>query len=129
MTIASNDSQYLTSNELFEYRANLAKTDPERLERELREELERIISTADPEHHQGLRQLQWRIDMEKAKAKNPVDAMVRLQNMMWKQYYADDGFVFAVKELVRVCHVVEGLIGELVPQEVKDAEILPLKKD
>lgn len=52
-----------------------------------------------PENQQRLRHLQWRIDMERARAKNPVDAMIRLNKMMWNQFYAKDGFVVAVNML------------------------------
>lgn len=129
MRIAANDSDYMTPNELFEYRANLAKTDPERLERELNDEVEKVISHAPAKHQHRLRQLQWRIDMERRRAKNPTDAMVRLQNMMWRQFYADDGFVFVVKQLVKVCHTAEKFIKESAVPEAKDDEILPSKDD
>lgn len=129
MVTASNDSYYLTSNELFEYQANLAKTDPERLQRELMEEFEKFLLQVPPERHQELRQLQWRIDMERKKARNPTDAMVRLQKMMWRQFYAEDGFVFAVKQLVKVCHMTEELIKTSVVSDSKNAEILTFKND
>lgn len=127
--VAANDSDYMTPNELFEYRANLAKTDPERLERELNAEVEKVISQAPAKRQQGLRQLQWRIDMERRRAKNPTDAMVRLQRMMWRQFYAENGFVFAVKQLVKVCHMTEELIKESSVPDSRNAEILPFKSD
>lgn len=79
---AANDSDYMTPNELFEYMAHLAKTDPARLERELNEEIEKVVSQAPAKRQHRLRQLQWRIDIERRRAKNPTNAMVRLQGMM-----------------------------------------------
>lgn len=60
------------------------------------------------------------------RAKNPTDAMVRLNKMMWKQFYAKDGFVFAVKQLVRACRETEDLVKIL---KSEDAEIASVKKD
>lgn len=129
MVTASNDSYYLTPNEEFEYRSNLFKTDPARFEAERLAEIEKVISSANPERQQELRHLQWRIDMERMRAKNPIDAIVRLQNMMWRQFYADDGFVFAVKQLVKVCHTAEEFIKESAVPEEKNAAILSFSKD
>mgnify|MGYP001613850313 FL=1 len=126
MVTASNDSHYLTANEEFEYWSNLSRTDPARFEAERKAEIEKVISSAPVKRQQELRQLQWRIDGERKRAKNPIDAMVRLQKMMWRQFYADDGFVFAVKQLVKVCHTA----GELIKNSPKkDAEIISLMKD
>lgn len=129
MVTASNDSHYLTPNEEFEYWSNLFKTDPLQFEAERLAQIEKVISSAKPERQQELRHLQWRIDMERRRAKNPIDAMLRLQKMMWKQFYADDGFVFAVKQLVKVCHMTEELIKESSVSDSRNAEILPFKSD
>lgn len=126
MVTASNDSDYTDSNKFFEYWSNLFKTDPERFEVERKAEIEKVIASAPPKRQQELRQLQWRIDMERRMAKNPTDAMVRLQRMMWRQFYAEDGFVFAVKQLVKVCHSAQELVEAMKP---KNAEILSFNKD
>lgn len=129
MVTASNDSHYLTANEEFEYWYNLSKTDPERFEEERVAEIEKVILSAEPENQQELRQLQWVIDGERKRSKNPIDAMLRLNKMMWRQFYANDGFVFAVKQLVKVCHKAGEFIKESAVPVAKDAEILPFKKD
>lgn len=126
MVTASNDSHYLTPNEEFEYWSNLAKTDPLRFETERQTVIEEVISSAPAKRQQELRQLQWRIDMERRKAKNPTDAMIRLQKMMWRHFYADNGFIFAVRQLQKVCHHAEKLIASSIQ---KNAEIIPFKKD
>lgn len=126
MKSAGNDADYDDPNMFFEYWSSLAKSDPERFERERAAEIEKVIVSAKPERQKGLRHLQWRIDMERMRAKNPIDSMIRLNKMMWKQFYAEDGFIFAVKQLQRVCHSAEELVKEPVK---KDAEILQFKKD
>ena len=91
MKIASNDPYYLDSNQVFEYRARLAKADPERFERERLERIEKVISSVPAERQQKLRQLQWRIDQERGRATNPISGMLRLNNMMWDFVYAENG--------------------------------------
>ena len=129
MVTASNDKHYRTPNEEYEYWSGLFKTDPERFEAERKAEIERVILSAKPENQQGLRQLQWVIDGERKRARNPTDAMIRLNKMMWRQFYANDGFIFAVKQLVKVCHTAEALIKELAVPKEKDGVILPFNKD
>lgn len=110
----------------FKYWSNLAKSDPARFEKERKRAIETVISRAPPEYQQGLRQLQWVIDGERRKAKNPVDAMVRLQKMMWTQFYAKDGFVSIVCYFNRIRRVLNEMAE--VPAKT-DATILPFKKD
>lgn len=95
MVTASNDCHYLTPNEEFEYWSNLFRTDPVRFESERLIEIEKVILSANPKNQQALRQLQWVIDGERGRAKNPIDAMIRLNKMMWKQFYSEKGFVYA----------------------------------
>lgn len=129
MVTASNDSYYRTPNEEFEYWSKLSKINLKLFEELRLREIERVILRARPECQQRLRKLQWRIDMERDKAKNPIDAMVRLQNMMWRQFYSDNGFVFAVEQYVKLCRMAEKLSKVEVAGEKKKADILPFKKD
>ena len=64
--------------------------------------------------------------MERMRAKNPIDAMVRLQKMMWKQFYAKEGFLFATKQLAIACRGMEELVKK---SQSKGAEIASIKKD
>ena len=47
-----------------------------------------VIEQAPPEHRARLRQLQFRIDLERRRAKTPLGATVRLQSMMWERFAA-----------------------------------------
>jgi hypothetical protein len=114
------------SDIFFKYWSNLAKSDPERFEKERKRAIEEVISRAPTEHQQRLRQLQWVIDGERKRAKNPIDAMVRLQKMMWTQFYAKDGFISIIAYFNRI-RIILDEIGE--DSERKDAIILPFKKD
>lgn len=126
MEPASNDSKYDDSNKFFEYWSNLAKTDPARFESERLAEIEKVILSAPPERQNGLRQLQWVIDGERRKAKNPIDGMIRLNKMMWRQFRAKDGFFSLVGHFKRLSQCLVEL-GEGLQK--KDTVILPFKKD
>ena len=85
------DAQAGSSSDFFNYWSNLAKTDPERLERERREAIETVIASA-PEHiQQRLRGLQWRIDIERSRADNPLSACIRLNKMMADYVFSNKG--------------------------------------
>ena len=62
----------------------LARDNPEEFERRRVALIEAVIAEAPPEHQQRLRGLQFRIDLERRKAKTPLGAAVRLQSMMWE---------------------------------------------
>lgn len=126
MKKASNDADYNDPNMFFEYWSNLAKIDPKRFESERIAEIEKVISQASVGQQQELRQLQWSIDGERRRAKNPIDAMIRLNKMMWKQVHAPNGFFSLIDHFntLRKC-LIE--IGESVSK--RDAVVISLKKD
>ena len=74
----------------------LAQFDPDAFEVRRKRMIETAIAQA-PQHMQPrLHALQWRIDMERARASNPLSACIRLSNMMWKMVYGKNGLVTAI---------------------------------
>jgi hypothetical protein len=63
----------------------LARDNPVEFERRRAAVIEAAIAEAPAEHQQRLRGLQFRIDLERRKAKTPLGAAVRLQSMMWER--------------------------------------------
>jgi hypothetical protein len=64
----------------------LAREDPSEFERRRQAAIEALISQAPPEHRERLRGLQFRIDLERRRAKTALAAAVRLQSMMWERF-------------------------------------------
>lgn len=126
MVTASNYADYSDSNKFFEYWSNLYKTDPERFEAERKTEIEKVITSAPLERQQMLHQLQWTIDGERRKAKNPIDGMIRLNKMMWRQLRAKNGFFSLVGHFSRLSKCLVELGEDL---QKKDATVLTFKKD
>ncbi|HBF07931.1 MAG TPA: DUF3135 domain-containing protein [Gammaproteobacteria bacterium] len=60
----------------------LAKEDPEALERLRQEAIEDLISNAPEQHQRRLRGLQFQVDMERQRAKNPMDSCIKISRLM-----------------------------------------------
>lgn len=77
----------------------LSRSNPTAFEERRRRVIEEAIASA-PQHLQPrLHALQWRIDMERARASNPLSACIRLSNMMWKMIYGEHGMMSAIGRL------------------------------
>ncbi len=69
----------------FDYWKNLAKKDPSAFEMAREQEINKHITSIPDEHTQErLRRLQWRVEMERKRSKNPMDSAVRIYDMMWE---------------------------------------------
>jgi hypothetical protein len=64
----------------------LAREDPREFERRRQAAIESLIGQAPAELQGRLRALQCRIDLERRRAKTPLEATVRLQSMMWERF-------------------------------------------
>lgn len=77
---------------------NLAKTDPAAFDARRKQVIDDLIAHA-PEHlRQRLKSFQWRIDMERARCENPMQACIKLSNMMWELVYGDRGFLWSLRQ-------------------------------
>lgn len=77
----------------------LSRSDPTAFEERRRRVVEEAIARAPQRMQPRLRALQWRIDMERARASNPLSACIRLYNMMWKTLYGENGMISAIGRL------------------------------
>ncbi len=79
----------------FDRLASLARTKPAVLERYLRFKVNQLIAAARPEARVSLRQLQFRIDSVRRRAKNPLAACIKISSMMhdevWRLQQALNG--------------------------------------
>ena len=71
----------------------LARTDPEAFEQYRKYIIDSLIARAPKRSREHLRRLQWRIDMERERASNPVAACVKLYEMMWDSFAGESGLV------------------------------------
>ena len=84
----------------FDHWHQLAKTNPQAFEEKRLAMIESVIATAPRDMQQRLRGLQWRIDMERERSKNPLNACVNLYRMMWNKVYGQDGLLEALDNLL-----------------------------
>ena len=69
----------------FDYWSNLAKNDPEAFEVAREAEINKHISSlGDEAAQERMRSLQWRVEMERKRSSNPLDAASRIYDMMWE---------------------------------------------
>ena len=108
----------------FDNWAQLAKDDPQAFEAKRLSVIEDLIDQAPPALRQRLRGLQWRIDMERERCKTPLQACIRISNMMWDMIYADRGFLWSLQVLADP----DGLIDAL-PTYAQSAEVVHLKPE
>jgi len=60
----------------------LAQENPDELERIRQEAVEDLITNAPSDHQRRLRGLQFQVDMERKRAKNPMDSCIRISRLM-----------------------------------------------
>lgn len=75
----------------FDSWASLARNDPAGFELQRRNIIDAIIERALPRQRRRLRGLQFRIDMERRRARSPMAACVRIQSLMWDSLAGPDG--------------------------------------
>lgn len=71
----------------------MAENDPELFERLRQRAIEEVIEKAPETHRQRLRCLQWRIDQERRRSKNPLGACIRISQMMWESVAGHGGLL------------------------------------
>ncbi len=84
----------------FDEWANLASNDPEGFEQRRQNYIEQFFERIPISKQRRLRGLQFRIDMERKKARTPLGACIKLSSMMWDAVTGDNGLVSTVKLLV-----------------------------
>ena len=106
----------------FDSLAKLAQSDPEAFEAKRLDMIGKLIEGAPEGIQQRLRGFQWRIDMERQRCSNPLQACIRISNMMWDMIYADRGFLWSLQALADPASMVA--TGT---EEAPRAEVLTLK--
>jgi len=98
----SKNSQNLSSLTQFNFDewASLATSDPDKFEQRRLNCIEQFIGRYPASRQKRLRGMQFRIDMERKRARTPMGACVKLSSMMWDAVMGDQGLVSTVKLLV-----------------------------
>lgn len=107
----------------FDSLAQLAQSDPEAFEAKRLALIGKLIEGAPQELQQRLRGFQWRIDMERQRCSNPLQACIRISNMMWDMVYADRGFLWSLQALSDPA----GMVATGTDSTATSAEVLTLK--
>lgn len=110
----------------FDYWCKLAKENPDVFETVRKQEIEKHIATlGDSRTQERLSKLQWRIEMERARAKNPMDAAIRIYDMMWETVGKNFELIQELVEIVEPGNVQTKSIADKRPQ----AKVLQFSKE
>lgn len=105
----------------FDEWSRLAKTDPAAFEARRLALIEEYLDQFPPLDQRRLRGLQFRIDMERRRARTPMAACLRLSSMMWDSLLGKDGLKAAIDRLLHSN-------TRTATHPVSSAQILPFKK-
>lgn len=111
--------RYLPS---FDTLRDLAQNDPTELERLRIELCEQLIHEAPQQYRRRLRGLQFRIDMERRKAKSPMAACITISGMMHDSF---DKLRMALNE---AAGSTTGTEQNVVNSDISEAKVLPFRK-
>ena len=109
----------------FDEWSRLAKTDPAAFEARRLALIEEYLGQFPPLDQRRLRGLQFRIDMERRRARTPMAACLRLSSMMWDSLLGKRGLKDAIDRLLRSSHTSASPIRR---PPTASALILPFKK-
>ena len=83
---------------VFDSWAQLAQQDPDEFESKRKAYIQQYIEELPLERRERMQRLQWRIDMERQRASNPMSACLRLYQMMWDSFAGELGLINTLKE-------------------------------
>ena len=82
--VSLSKEERLFAERKFEELSRLWRDDPEEFGRVARMRIDKLIESVEPERRQSLRQLQFRIDCELRKYKDPVARMNKMTELFWE---------------------------------------------
>lgn len=94
---------------------DLAESDPEAFESERKAALEHFFGSIKEDHYSRLNSMQWRIDRERERCANPMDACVKLNAMMWGAFSGDGGLVSVLNSPLKNVRPKKAEITKLIP--------------
>lgn len=92
-------TQHRSAEVSFDEWRDLARTDPEAFEARRRAAVAEAIALAPADRRQRLERLQWRIDRERERYRDPLAACARLSCMMWESVHGPGGLVEQIRHL------------------------------
>ena len=127
-------SQKKSFEEWFEELSSLAKNDPQAFERRRLELIKETIAQSCEDNRPQLQKLQWRIEMERKRAKTPLASCIRLHDMLMEMVYGEGGFLEAINVLRGILQGLENRDPQRLRKELRQfkerpcAEIIPFPK-
>lgn len=106
----------------FDKLRDMAQKDPEGLERLRIQLCDQLIQSAPEAYRRKLRGLQFRVDMERRRAKNPMAACIAISAMM------HDSFDQLRQALNEAAGNATSTLGGIQPENPAEAKVLPFRR-
>lgn len=91
--VADNNNNQAETRFDFDHWMKLAEENPEVFEQKRQDKIQAFIKEVPKQRQQRLIGLQWRIDTEIKLANNPVDACLKIHQMMMDSVFETDGLL------------------------------------
>ena len=111
----------------FDEWARLARTDPFAFEARRLAIIEAFLRQFPPPDQRRLRGLQFRIDMERRRARTPMAACLRLSAMMWDSLLGTYGLKNALEQFLGQLHA-QSPVARPAAARTASARILPFRR-
>lgn len=82
----------------------LASEDPDEFERKRQATIDEFLRNVPESKRRRLRGLQFRIDMERRRARTPMGACIKISSMMWDSLVGPEGLTTALNSLIHGGH-------------------------
>lgn len=83
---------------------SLASNDPEAFEQRRQAVIDDFLKSVPESRQRRMRGLQFRIDMERRRARTPLGACIKISSMMWDSLVGPDGLTVSIQKLTRPRH-------------------------
>lgn len=71
----------------FDQWAALSRSDPQAFEHLRAQVIDAYCQEMEPQHRPWLDSIRWRIDMERARARSPLQCCLKLSSLMWDRFF------------------------------------------
>jgi hypothetical protein len=113
----------LVSNFDFDEWKTLAISDPDAFERRRQAVIDDFLNSVPESRQRRLRGLQFRIDMERRRARNPLGACIKISAMMWDSLVGPHGLAPTIQKLTQPRNAAESMTSR------SSARVLAFRSD
>jgi len=90
----------------------LYEKDPEKFEEMREKAIQSLLDSLSNKNKEILEKFQWRIDMERKRSKNPLHSCIKMNEMLMKHFYSENGLYSLLDKLSQKAEEMQKNKGE-----------------